>query len=172
MNKQTSKKPVPRIIATNKKARHDYYIEQRFEAGLVLEGWEVKSIRAARVQLRDSYVVLKRGEAWLVGAHLAPLINIAEHVQADPQRSRKLLLNKRELSKLFSAVHKQGYTVVALDLHWHKNKIKAEIALAKGKKTYDKRETIKHREWEREKHRALKKGTELSRQKFVFTASK
>lgn len=156
MNKQISKKPAQRTIALNKKALHDYYVEQRFEAGLVLEGWEVKSIRAGRVQLRDSYVVFKSGEAWLIGAHLSPLPNVAEYMKADPQRSRKLLLNKREIGKLFGAVQKQGLTVVPLDLHWHKNHVKVEIALAKGKKTHDKREIIKRREWEREKHRVLK----------------
>ncbi|WP_267256869.1 SsrA-binding protein SmpB [Coxiella endosymbiont of Ornithodoros maritimus] len=156
MNKQISKKPAQRTIALNKRALHDYYVEQRFEAGLVLEGWEVKSIRAGRVQLRDSYVVFKGCEAWLIGAHLSPLPNVAEDMKADPQRSRKLLLNKREIGKLFGAVQKQSLTVVPLDLHWHKNHVKAEIALAKGKKTHDKRETIKRREWEHEKHRVLK----------------
>jgi len=156
MNKQTKSK-TERIIATNKKARHDYHIEKRLEAGLVLEGWEVKSLRAGRVQLRDSYVTLKKGEAWLIGAHISPMATASTHITPDPQRSRKLLLNQRELSKLFSAVNQQGYTVVPLDLHWHKNRAKAEIALAKGKKTHDKRQTIKCREWEREKQRIFKK---------------
>lgn len=156
MNKQTKSK-IERIIATNKKARYDYYIEKRLEAGLVLEGWEVKSLRAGRVQLRDSYVTLKKGEAWLIGAHISPMAASSTHITPDPQRSRKLLLNQHELSKLFSAVNRQGYTVVPLDLHWHKNCAKAEIALAKGKKTHDKRQTIRSREWEREKQRMLKK---------------
>lgn len=156
MNNQTKSK-TERIIATNKKARHDYHIEQCFEAGLVLEGWEVKSLRAGRIQLRDSYVVLKKGEAWLIGAHFSPLPTASTHITPDPQRSRKLLLSQRELSKLFASVNREGYTVVPLDLHWHKNRAKAQIALAKGKKTHDKRQTIKRREWEREKARILKK---------------
>ncbi len=155
MNKQT-KKPAPRLIATNKKARHDYHIEQQFEAGLVLEGWEVKSIREGRVQLRDSYVVFKNGEAWLIGTHIAPLLTASTHITPDPERTRKLLLNKHELNKLMGAVQREGYTLVPLDLHWHKNRVKADIGLAKGKKTHDKRETLKRREWEREKHRILK----------------
>ncbi|WP_423063629.1 SsrA-binding protein SmpB [Candidiatus Paracoxiella cheracis] len=155
MNKQIKSK-TERIIATNKKARHDYHIEEHFEAGLVLEGWEVKSLRAGRVQLRDSYVVLKKGEAWLIGAHFSPLPTASTHITPDPQRTRKLLLNERELSKLAAAVEREGYTVVSLDLHWHHNRAKAEIALAKGKKTHDKRETMKRREWEREKQRGLK----------------
>ena len=156
MSKQITKKPAPRLIAQHKKALHDYHIEQRFEAGLVLEGWEVKSIRAGRVQLRDSYVVFKGGEAWLIGAHFSPLPNVAAYIKADPKRSRKLLLNKGEIEKFFGAVQKEGLTVVPLDLHWHKKNVKAELALAKGKKIHDKRETIKHREWEREKHQVLK----------------
>lgn len=156
MNKQTS--ATPRLIAQNKKARHDYHLEQRFEAGLVLEGWEVKSIRAGRTQLRDSHIIFKNGEAWLIGMHISPLETVSTHIKPDPVRSRKLLLNAHELSKLVGAVQRQGYTLIPLDLHWHKNRIKAEIALAKGKKTHDKRETIKRREWEREKHRALRRG--------------
>ncbi|WP_100623196.1 SsrA-binding protein SmpB [Candidatus Coxiella mudrowiae] len=156
MNKQITKKSGPCIIALNKKALHDYHIEQRLEGGLVLEGWEVKSIRVGRVQLQDGYVIFKAGEAWLIGAHFSPLPNVADYMKPDPQRSRKLLLSKREISKLFGAVQKEGLTVVPLDLHWHKNHVKAEIALAKGKKMHDKRETIKRREWEREKHRVFK----------------
>ncbi|QTS83978.1 SsrA-binding protein SmpB [Coxiella endosymbiont of Amblyomma nuttalli] len=156
MNKQIIKKPTPCLITKNKKAWYDYHIEQRFEAGLMLEGWEVKSVRAGQVQLRDSYVVFRGGEAWLIGAHFSPLPNIAEYIKIDPQRSRKLLLNKNEIEIFFGAVQKKGLTVVPLDLHWHKNNVKVGIALAKGKKTHDKRETIKRREWEREKHRMLR----------------
>src|SRR3990167_11003866 len=152
MNKQTNK-PAPRLIASNKKARHDYTIEQQFEAGLALEGWEVKSIREGRIQLRDSYVIFKKGEAWLIGTHISPLPTVSTHITPEPDRSRKLLLHQHELNKLTMAVQREGYTVVPLDLHWHKNRVKAEIALAKGKKSHDKRETIKRREWEREKHR-------------------
>ena len=156
MNKQIIKKPAPRLITQNKKAFYDYHIEQRFEAGLVLEGWEVKSIRVGRAQLRDSYVVFKGGEAWLIGAHFSPLSNVAEYIKADPKRSRKLLLNKSEIETFFGAVQKKGLTMVPLNLHWHKDNVKAEIAFAKGKKMQDKRETIKRREWERKKHQVLK----------------
>lgn len=145
------------IIATNSKAYHDYHIEERFEAGLALEGWEVKSLRAGKVQLRDSYVILKNGEAWLIGAHISTLITTSAQTKADPTRSRKLLLNQRELSKLFQAVQRQGHTVVALNLHWKRQYVKVDIAIASGKKQHDKRETIKQREWNREKHRVLKR---------------
>lgn len=154
----TSKKPLERLIANNKKATHDYHIEQHYEAGLMLEGWEVKSIRAGRVQLRDSYVIFKNGEAWLIGMHISPLETVSTHITADPQRTRKLLLNQQEITKLFNAIQREGYTAIPLDLHWHKNRVKVEIALGKGKKTHDKRETVKRREWEREKHRVLKRG--------------
>lgn len=149
--------PPARLIANNKKATHDYAIEQRYEAGLVLEGWEVKSIRAGRVQLRDSYVIFKSGEAWLIGMHISPLETVSTHIKAEPDRTRKLLLNIHEISKLLGAVQREGYTAIPLDLHWHKNRVKVEIALGKGKKTHDKRETIKRREWEREKARVLKR---------------
>ena len=146
-----------RLIATNKKARHDYFLEETFEAGLALEGWEVKSLRAGRVQLKESYVLLKRGEAWLIGAHMSPLANTCTHTTPDPMRSRKLLLHKREISKLFRAKDRDGYTIVPVDLHWTRNRAKATVAVAKGKKQYDKRESSKKREWEREKHRIIKR---------------
>ncbi|MFW0094455.1 MAG: SsrA-binding protein SmpB [Coxiella endosymbiont of Haemaphysalis qinghaiensis] len=155
MNKQITKKAVSHIIALNKKAFYNYHVKQRLEAGLVLEGWEVKSIRDGGVQLRDSYVIFKAGEAWLIGAYFSPISN-SGYIKLNPQRSRKLLLIKREIGKLFGAVQKEGLTVVPLDLHWHKNYVKAEIALVKGKKIHDKRETIKRREWGREKHRIFK----------------
>lgn len=154
MNKQ-SKTIAERIIATNKKAFHDYYIENRFEAGLVLAGWEVKSLRAGHVQLKESYIILKKGEAWLIGAHISPLPTASTHIHPDPTRSRKLLLHERELSQLQRAKEREGYTIVALDLHWLRHHIKAEIALAKGKKTHDKRAATKEREWAREKQRLL-----------------
>jgi SsrA-binding protein len=138
-------------IAENRKARHDYHIEEQFEAGLVLEGWEVKSLRAGRAQLKESYVIIKRGEAWLVGAHISPLPTASTHITPDPVRSRKLLLHQRELNKLIGAVQRKGYTLVPLNLHWKKGNAKLEIALAKGKKLYDKRETEKRRDWERRK---------------------
>jgi SsrA-binding protein len=153
-NKTTAERPT---IATNRKAHHDYFLEERFEAGLVLQGWEVKSLRAARVQLNDSYVLLKNGEAWLFNAHLSPLSTVSTHIHADPVRNRKLLLKQRELSRLFGAVQREGYTVIPLALYWKKNYAKLEIALAKGKKQYDKRETEKRRDWDRQKQQLLKK---------------
>jgi SsrA-binding protein len=143
-------------IALNKKARHDYFIEDRFEAGLVLEGWEVKSLRAGKIQLRDSYVLLKGGEAWLFGALITPLPTASTHINPDPRRSRKLLLHQHELARLIGAVERKGYTVVPTAMYWKKGRVKLEIGLARGKKEYDKRATIKERDWAREKHRLLK----------------
>jgi SsrA-binding protein len=150
------------LIAANKKALHDYHIEQRFEAGLVLEGWEVKSIRLGRIQLKDSYVVIKKGEAWLLGMHISPLPTISTHVFAEPGRTRKLLLHSKELRTLIGAVQRKGYTLTTLSLYWKKNRIKLQIGLGKGKKEFDKREAIKKRDWEREKQRAAR----ISRLKF------
>jgi SsrA-binding protein len=144
------------LIAVNKKARHDYHIQERFEAGLVLQGWEVKSIRAARVQLKDSYVVMKQGEAWIIGMHISPLMTASTHILPDPLRSRKLLLQKKELQTLIGAVQRKGFTLTTLSLYWKKNRVKVEIGLAKGKKDYDKRESLRQRDWEREKQRAMK----------------
>jgi SsrA-binding protein len=143
-------------IAINKKSFHDYSIEQRFEAGIVLEGWEVKSIRGGRLQLKDSYVMIKKGEAWLIGTHISPLASISTHTPTDPLRMRKLLLNSKELRTLIGAVQRKGYTLAALAMYWKKNRIKVEIGLARGKKEYDKREAIKRREWDREKQRTAK----------------
>jgi SsrA-binding protein len=143
-------------IAQNRKAFHDYFIEERYEAGLALQGWEVKSIRSARVQLAEAYVVLKGGEVWLIGAHVSPLSTVSAHVQADPTRSRKLLLHAAEIQKLVGKVERAGYTLVPLDLHFKKGRIKLEIGLAKGKKQYDKRETLKERDWQREQQRLMK----------------
>jgi SsrA-binding protein len=145
-----------KTIAVNKKARHDYFIEETFEAGIVLEGWEVKSIRASKVQLVDSYVVLKDGEAWLLGTHITPLTTTSTHVVADPVRTRKLLLNKKELSHLFGAVSQKGYTCIATAIKLKGRLIKCDIVLAKGKKDYDKRATEKDRDWNREKGRIMK----------------
>ncbi len=160
MAKSNTKKKAQsaRIIADNRKSRHDYFIEQKFEAGLVLEGWEVKSLRDGRAQLKESYVVLKHGEAWLIGAHISPLLTASTHIDPDPVRSRKLLLNQRELDKLQSAVSRKGYTVVPVNLHWTRNRVKLEIGLAKGKQQHDKRESDKQRDWQREKGRILKRG--------------
>lgn len=155
MNKQ-SKTQTERLIASNKKAFHDYFIEERFEAGIALEGWEVKSLRAGKVQLKESYVILKNGEAWLIGAHLSPLLSASTHIHPDPLRTRKLLLHERELAKLHRAKEREGYTIMALDLHWHRNYVKVEIALAKGKQQHDKRVVTKEREWQREKQRLIR----------------
>jgi len=145
-----------KVIAVNRKARHDYFIEDRFEAGLVLEGWEAKSLRAGRAQLTESYVHIRNGEAWLIGAHFSPLNTASTHVKADPTRSRKLLLNRQELDRLVGNVERKGYALVPLDLHWSKGRAKLDIGLAKGKKQHDKRATSKERDWQRQKARILK----------------
>lgn len=148
-------------IAQNKKARHDYFIEHKFEAGLVLSGWEVKSLRAGKVQLVDSYVLLKNDEAWLMGAHISPLTTTSTHVIADPIRTRKLLLNRREIEKLNASVQQKGYACVALSIYWKQHLIKCEIGLGKGKKEYDKRHVERERDSDRELQRAVRnKGKE------------
>ena len=156
MSKQKKSPANSGTIALNKKAKHDYFIEQRFEAGIALTGWEVKSLREGKVQLVDSYILLKNNEAFLLGAHTTPLKTASTHVIADPTRTRKLLLNKRELGKLFGAVQQKGYACVALSLYWKKHMIKCEIALGKGKKEYDKRHTEKERDSDREIQRAMR----------------
>jgi len=143
-------------IAENKKAFHDYFIEERYEAGLVLEGWEVKSIRAGRVQLKEAYVIIKNGEMWLIGCHMSPLTTASTHIHPDPVRTRKLLLHAREIAKLIGKVERAGYALVPLNLHFAKGRIKLEIGLAKGKKQYDKRESEKERDWVREKARIIR----------------
>ena len=157
MAKQKSKKSGANSgsIAQNKRARHDYLLEDKFEAGLALTGWEVKSMRESKVQLTESYVWLKDGEAWLLGAHITPLKTASTHVVADPTRTRKLLLHRRELAKIFAATQQKGRTCVALALYWKGNKIKCEIALGIGKKEHDKRATEKDRDWNREKRRIM-----------------
>ena len=143
-------------IAVNKKARHDYFIEDSLEAGLMLQGWEVKSLRAKSVQLKESYILLKDGEAWLFGAHISPLPTASTHIDPDPTRSRKLLMHRRELDRLVGAVERKGYTLVALKLYWKKGRAKVEVGIAKGKQMHDKRATQKDRDWAREKARILK----------------
>lgn len=143
-------------IALNKKARHDYFIEERYEAGMALEGWEVKSLRAGRAQLKEGYVTIKDGEAFLIGAHFSPLPSASTHVRADPRRTRKLLLHRQELRKLIGAVERRGYTLVPLALYWRRGRAKLEVALAKGKHKHDKRAAIREREAGREAQRALK----------------
>jgi SsrA-binding protein len=143
----------PGIIAFNRRARYDYFIEKEFEAGIVLTGWEVKSLRAGRAQLNDSYVILKHYEAWLIGCHISPLATVSSHVTPHPNRTRKLLLTEKELLQLTSAVQQRGYTLIALKLYWKARFAKLLFGLAKGKKQQDKRATLKARDWEREKQR-------------------
>ncbi len=155
MSKKT-KKTSSNTIAVNKKARHDYFIEQTLEAGLSLQGWEVKSLREGRVQLKESYVILKDNEIFLFGAHISPLKQASTHINTDPTRTRKLLLHRQEIDRLRDKVNQKGATIVALKLYWNKSRVKLEIGLAKGKKEHDKRQDIKARDWERDKRRALK----------------
>ncbi|MBK7685109.1 MAG: SsrA-binding protein SmpB [Rhodocyclaceae bacterium] len=143
-------------ITENRKAHHDYFIEDRYEAGLMLEGWEVKSIRAGRAQISEAYVVLKGGEVFLIGAHITPLISVSSHVVVDPVRTRKLLLNQSEIKRLIGKVERSGFTVVPLDLHFSKSRVKLSIGLAKGKKQHDKRDTEKQRDWVREKAQVMR----------------
>jgi len=146
----------PATIAVNKKARFDYFIEERLEAGLVLDGWEVKSLRDGKAQITESYVTLRDGEAWLLGSHITPLKTASTHVDPNPTRPRKLLLNRRELDRLTGLVERKGYTLVALELYWNKGRAKLSIGVARGKKQHDKRATEKERDWQRDKSRILK----------------
>ena len=151
------KKPVnDNTIARNKKAWHDYFIEEEFEAGLVLEGWEVKSLRDGRCQLKESYVSVVKGELFLVGAHISPLPSASTHINPNPTRSRKLLLHNREIAQLIGAVERKGYTLMALSMYWKHGRAKLKIGLGRGKKQHDKRESLKEREWSRDQHRLLK----------------
>jgi SsrA-binding protein len=143
-------------IAQNKKARFDYFIEDRVEGGLALQGWEVKSMRAGKAQLTDSYVILREGEAWLLNSHVTPLNTVSTHYVAEPKRVRKVLLNRREIDRLTGLVERKGYTLIALELYWSKNHVKVAVGLAKGKKQHDKRATEKDRDWQRDKAQALK----------------
>jgi len=143
-------------IAVNRRARHDYFIEERYEAGLALMGWEVKALRAGRLQLAEGYVLMKGDEAWLLGSHITPLNSASTHVVADPTRTRKLLLKRREIDHLVGAVERKGYTLVPLAMYWKDGRAKLEIALARGKKEHDKRASEKDRDWQREKGRALR----------------
>lgn len=143
-------------IVENKKAFHDYFIEERYEAGLALEGWEAKAVRAGRAQLKEAYVIVRGGELYLIGANISPLAAASTHVQADPVRTRKLLLHAGEIQGLIGKVERAGYTLVPLDLHYSKGRIKLTVGLARGKKQYDKREAEKKREWQREQQRLLR----------------
>ncbi|WP_261843506.1 SsrA-binding protein SmpB [Aliamphritea ceti] len=148
-------KPSGNTICQNKKARHEYHIDEKIEAGLALTGWEVKSLRDGRAQLVESYVIFDKGEAWLIGAHFTPLKTACAHVVADPTRPRKLLLHARQISKMIAASQAKGYTCVALSLYWKSNKVKCEVAMARGKKLHDKRDTEKNRDWDRQKQRLM-----------------
>ena len=157
MGKKKSKAPSS-TIAQNRKAFHDYFIEEHFEAGLVLEGWEVKSLRDGRVQLKEGYVRIENGEVWLLGVHISPLVTASTHVTAKADRPRKLLLHNNEIARLTGAVERKGYTLVPLSMYWKHGRAKLDVGLAKGKQAHDKRASIKQRETDREIARALKKG--------------
>jgi len=153
-----TKKAPSNTIANNKKARFDFFIEDEFEAGLALEGWEVKSMRAGRAQLKEAYVIIKNGELFLFGAHISPLNSASTHVNADPVRARKLLMKRYEIERLIGQVERAGYTLAPLTLYWARGRAKLKVGLAKGKKQHDKRASIKERDWKREQHRILKSG--------------
>jgi SsrA-binding protein len=157
MTSKQKKKHDDQTIAENKKARFDYFIEENLEAGLTLEGWEVKCLRAGRANLKESYAVIKNGEAWLLGAHFSPLSSASTHIHPDPVRTRKLLLHRRELDRLIGAVERKGYTLVPLSLYWRKGRAKLGLGLAKGKKQHDKRAVEKDRDWQRQRARIMKK---------------
>ncbi|HRX89289.1 MAG TPA: SsrA-binding protein SmpB [Steroidobacteraceae bacterium] len=157
-DKQQQPKDGQRLIAENRKARYDYFIEERIEAGIALEGWEVKALRAGKAQITEAYVYLKNAEAFLFGAHIAPLKTTSTHVTADPIRTRKLLLKRSELARLVGSVERKGYTLVPLDLHWSHGRAKLQLGLAKGKQQHDKRATEKDRDWQRDKARILRRG--------------
>jgi len=156
MSKKKQKSNTSNTIALNKKARHEYFLEDKFEAGISLQGWEVKSIRAGKVNLTETYVIIQNGEAYLLGANISPLKQASSHVICDPDRSRKLLLNQRELEKLMGARDRQGYSIVATAMYWKKCWVKVEIYLAKGKQAHDKRDSAKDRDWSRQKERLMK----------------
>ena len=143
-------------IVENRKAFHDYFVEERYEAGRVLAGWEVKAIRAGRAQISDAYVIVDAGALWLIGGHISPLLAASTHVKADPARTRKLLMRAEEIRRLIGKVEQRGYTLIPLDLHFSKGRIKLQIALAKGKLKHDKRASEREKEWQRDKHRLLR----------------
>ncbi|MBE0507624.1 MAG: SsrA-binding protein SmpB [Marinospirillum sp.] len=156
MGKTSKKKPDSNTIAVNRRARHEYHIEETFEAGLVLSGWEVKSLRAGKCQLTDTYILIKDGEAWLLGSHITPLLSASTHVVADPTRTRKLLLHRKEIARLVGQINQKGFTCVPLSIYWKGNKIKCQLALVKGKQLHDKRATDKDRDWDRQKGRIMR----------------
>ncbi len=144
-------------IITNRKAFHDYFLEDHYEAGIALEGWEVKALRAGRIQIKESYILIKNGEIFLFGAYITPLPSASTHVLADPSRTRKLLLHRQEISRLVGAVEREGYTLAPINLYWKNGRIKLDIAIAKGKKDYDKRAARKDRDWQRQKAHVMKR---------------
>lgn len=154
--KRANKKSDSPTIALNRKARHDYALGDKFEAGLCLEGWEVKSMREGRARIAEAYVMVQKGEVWLIGAHIDPLKTASTHIHPEPTRTRKLLLHAREISRLVGATERQGYTLIPTALYWSKGRAKLEIALAKGKQKHDKRQSVKERDWNRDKQRTLK----------------
>lgn len=158
MGAKKKQKDNSNTIILNKKARHDYFIEDRIEAGIVLEGWEVKSLRAGKVQIRDNYVMLKDGEAFLLSILITPLPTASTHINPDPKRYRKLLLHKKEIARLTGAVERKGFTLVVTALYWKKGLVKVEIGLARGKQAHDKRDSLKERDWQRQKQRIMKRG--------------
>jgi SsrA-binding protein len=157
MSKAAKGASAPRDIAVNRKARHDYHLEETFEAGLVLLGWEVKSLRAGKCNLAESYVMLKDGEAWLFGCRIEPLTTASTHIVPEPLRNRKLLLQRRQLSQIFAGVQRDGYTCIPVSMYWDRGRAKLEIALAKGKQNFDKRATEKERDWSRQKQRLMRR---------------
>jgi len=158
-SRMAKKKKTPEnTIALNKKAKHDYFIEDTFEAGLVLQGWEVKSMREGRIQMTDSYIMVKDGELWWIGVSITPLLSASTHIHPDTYRSRKLLMKRKDIDKLIGQVDRKGFTLVPLSTYWIKGNAKLKIGLAKGKKDHDKRATEKDRDWQREKQRILKSG--------------
>ncbi len=158
MAKKQKKKSSSSTIATNKKARFDYFIEENYEAGIVLEGWEVKSLREGKLQIVDSYVFIKNGEAWITNALISPLLTASTHIKPEQNRIRKLLLHRHQIDKMLGAIERKGYTLIALAFYWSKGKVKVDLGLAKGKQDHDKRQTSKDRDWKREKQRILKHG--------------
>ena len=156
MSKNKQNKQPSNTIALNKKARHEFFLEDKFEAGMSLQGWEIKSIRAGKVNLSESHVFLKDGQAYITNCRIQPLDSASSHVISDPNRSKKLLLNKRELNKLIGSVERQGYTLIATAMYWKKCWVKLQVHLAKGKHAHDKRDTLKDRDWQRQKARVMK----------------
>jgi SsrA-binding protein len=149
-------------IAMNKRARHEYHIDERYEAGIALQGWEVKSLRAGRANLGDAYAIVKAGEIFLFGASIVPLISASTHVVAEDRRTRKLLLNRAEIDKLVGAIERKGYTLVPLSIYWKQNRVKVDLGLARGKQEHDKRDTEKERDWNREKQRVMRAKNRLA----------